>query len=165
MESYNYVFLGGINNSYVFETSKGIVYEIKFKPSSYLFSENEVFSKLIYEFVIEVAINDTGKSPSFDAQVSETIALIFKEFFIKNSYNVCLYICDSSDGKEDIRRKKFNDWYYKYENGMFIKLDEALIDSNKKIFPISLIIYNKNPYAKEIASAFIQLALDNKSEK
>lgn len=105
------------------------------------------------------------KNPPFDSRVSETIALVFKDFFIKNTYNVCLYICDSSDGKEEIRRKKFNDWFYKYENGMFLKLDEALIDSNNKVFPVSLIIYNQNPYIKQIAAAFIQLAIDNKTEK
>ena len=58
---YNFSFIGGTNNSYVFETSKGIVYEIKFKHSPYLLNENATYSKLIYEFVIDVAINNSGK--------------------------------------------------------------------------------------------------------
>jgi hypothetical protein len=162
---YQYSFIGGNNNSYVFETSIGIVYEIKFKPSPYLLAETEEISKLIFEFVIEVAINETGKNPPLDNAVSNTIAAIFKEFFDHNSYNICIYICDSSDNKQDIRRKKFDQWFYKYQNESFIKVDEILVDSQQNRYPISMIILKKNPYIKEIISAFIKLSEDNQSGK
>lgn len=62
--AYDYFFLSGTNNSYVFETSVGIVYEIKFKPTTYLFDESYIFSKLVYEFIIDVAVNETSKKPT-----------------------------------------------------------------------------------------------------
>ena len=37
---YNFEFRGNVNNSYGFETNLGIVYEVKFKPSSYLLGNN-----------------------------------------------------------------------------------------------------------------------------
>ena len=80
---YDFTFIGGNNNSYIFETKNGIVYEIKFKPSPYLLSENKNYSNLIYEFVIDVAINLTHKNPPLDSIVSNTVAAIFKEFFVK----------------------------------------------------------------------------------
>lgn len=160
--SYQYSFIGGENNSYVFETSNRILYEIKFKPSPYLFAGE--FSKLIYEFVIVVLVNETGKNPPLDQQVSDTIAEIFREFFNNYSKNVCIYICDSSDNRQDIRRKKFDQWFYKYQNDSFLKIDEILVDSNKNRYPISMIILKRNPYIKQIISAFIELS-EGESDK
>lgn len=155
---YKYIFGSGHNNSYFFETINKIVYEIKFKPSPYLFAENE-FSELIYEFVITVTLNNSGKNPPLDNQVSDTIAEIFREFFIANSKNVCIYICDSSDNRQDIRRKKFDQWFYKYQNDSFIKLDEILVDTNQNRYPVSMIVLKRNPYIKEIIAAFIELSV------
>ncbi len=161
--SYTFSFIGGKNNSYIFETTNGIVYEIKFKPSPYLLPGN-VFSELIYEFVIEVAINGLGKNPPLDNKISITIAEIFREFFNASSKNVCIYICDSSDNRQDIRRKKFDQWFYKHQNDSFIKIDEILIDSNQNRYPVSMIILKRNPYIKQIISAFIELS-EGESEK
>ena len=160
---YAYLFIAGHNNSYIFETANGIVYEIKFKPSPYLLPGNE-FSDLIYEFVIEVVINGSGKNPPLDANVGITIAEIFREFFNASSQNVCIYICDSSDNRQDIRRKKFDQWFYKYQNDSFIKIDEILVDSNKNRYPVSMIILKRNPYIKQIISAFIELS-EGESDK
>jgi hypothetical protein len=161
--SYQYLFAGGSGNSYFFETVNKIVYEIKFKPSPYLFTDNE-FSELIYEFVITVTVNDTGKNPPLDNQVSDTIAEIFSEFYYAKTKNVCIYICDSSDNRQDIRRKKFDQWFYKYQNDSFLKLDEILVDSNQNRYPVSMIIRKTNPYIKEIITAFIALS-EGESDK
>lgn len=117
---------------------------------------------MIYEFVIDVAINNSGKKPTLDVVVSETVACIFKDFFIKNSYNICIYICDSSDGKQEIRRRKFDDWFYKYQTDSFMKLDEVLVDSNQNRFPISMVILKENPYLKEIVIAFAAISNNDK---
>lgn len=161
--SYQYFFAGGSGNSYFFETINKIVYEIKFKPSPYLFPGSE-FSEQIYEFLIAVTVNGTGKNPPQDISVSDTIAEIFQEFFNAKTKNVCIYICDSSDGRQDIRRKKFDQWFYKYQNDSFLKLDEVLVDSNKKRYPVSAIIRKTNPYIKQIITAFIALS-EGESDK
>ena len=159
---YNFTFIGGTNNSYVFETSNEIVYEIKFKHSPYLLNENAEYSKWIYEFVIDIAINNYGKKPLLDIAVSETVASIFKDFFNKNSYNICIYICDSSDGRQEIRRRKFDDWFYKYQTDSFMKLDEVLVDSNQNRFPISMVVLKNNPLFKEIVFAFAEISNSSK---
>jgi hypothetical protein len=162
---YDYKFLGGLNNSYVFETNIGIVYEIKFKPSSYVNIFDKSVSEFIFEFIIEVAINDTGRNPPFDVKVSKTVALIFKEFLLKHNNNIAIYICDSVDGKQDLRRKKFDLWFDKYQDNTFAKINEKLKDSKGNFYNISMIIQNRNPKLREIIDAFIKLANDNNSEK
>lgn len=159
--NYNYEFLGGLNNSYVFVTDRFVVYEIKFKPSPYLLQTEKEIAGLVYEFVIEVAVNDTGKNPVLDYKVSNTIAVIFREFFNVNNHNICIYICDSSDDRQDIMRKKFDQWFYKYQDSSFIKLDEVLIDSDRNRYPISMIVLKNNPFIKQIIEAFINLSEGN----
>lgn len=162
---YDYKFVGGLNNSYVFETFRGIAYEIKFKPSDYINLFDAVISKYIFEFIIKVAINETGKNPPLDVSVSETIAAIFAEFLLKHDYNIALYICDSSDGREELRQKKFDEWYDKYNDATFAKMNEVLFDSDGKRFLITMILQNKNPRRIEIIEAFLKLADENNTEK
>ena len=81
---------------------------------------------------------------------------------MRNSYNICIYICDSSDGRQEIRRRKFDDWFYKYQTDAFMKLDEVLVDSNQNRFPISMVILKENPYFKEIVIAFADISSNNK---
>jgi Family of unknown function (DUF6169) len=162
---YKYDFIGGLNNSYVFETTRGIVYEIKFKPSDYINLFDDEVSKYIFEFIIKVAINETGKNPPFDRKVSSTIAAIFREFLTKHNYNIALYICDSTDGRQELRQKKFDEWYYKYNDATFAKMNEVLFDSKGNRFLITMILQNKNPRRLEIIDAFLKLADENNTEK
>lgn len=162
---YNFQYIGGKNNSYVFETKIGIVYEIKFKPSSYINVFDAAISEYIFEFVIELSENNTGKNPPLDKKVSDTIAAIFEEFLIKHEYNIALYICDSSDGKQELRQRKFDDWFYRYKEKPFAKWNEILKDSKGNRFLISMIIQNQNPRRLEIIDAFLKLADDNNTEK
>lgn len=62
--NYSFVFIGGKNNLYRFETKSFIIYEISFKPTPYLF-DNEIseISKLIFEFSILVFENPNTKLP------------------------------------------------------------------------------------------------------
>ena len=157
---YNYVFVGGLNNSYIFETTNNSVYEVKFKPTDYLFDEDKKFSEYTFEFIIELALSESDKKPPFDKLVSNTIFEILTAFFGSDEKHICLYICDSSDGKQVIRRRKFDDWFYKHQKGEFVKIDEVLVDSKNNNYPISLIIKKKNPYLKEIFVSFTNI-IDN----
>jgi hypothetical protein len=162
---YSYYFLGGNNNSYVFATRLGIIYEIKFKPSPYINIFDKKISEYIFEFVIEVSENETGKNPPFDSKVSRTIAEIFKEFLLKHDNNIALYICDSSDGKQELRKRKFDEWYEKYQDNTFAKMNEKLKDSKGNFYLISMILQYKNPRRVQIIDAFLKLADDNNTEK
>ena len=162
---YDYKFIGGLNNSYVFETNASIIYEIKFKPSNYINLFDKNISEFIFEFVIKVAVNDTGKNPPLDINISKTIAAIFKEFLLKHNNNIALYICDSSDGKQDLRKRKFDEWYEKYQDKSFAKMNETLQDSKGNLYLISMILQAKNPRRIQIIDAFLKLIDDNNTEK
>ncbi|MEY3417525.1 MAG: hypothetical protein RL060_1637, partial [Bacteroidota bacterium] len=73
---YSYFFVGGLNNSYFFETVNDIIYEIKFKPSSYLFDNhiNLDIADLVFEFVIGIAEKPANLKPPLDKKISVTVA-------------------------------------------------------------------------------------------
>ena len=80
--SYEFVLIGGLQNSYLFQTINLIVYEIKFIPTPYLFGENSPFSPNVFEFSITVAENPANTNPAFDNRTPHTIAAIFTDLFL-----------------------------------------------------------------------------------
>jgi Family of unknown function (DUF6169) len=163
---YNYVYWGGEHNSYVFETDFSVIYEVKFKNSSYLFAHlPEVINQHVFEFVIDVAFNPNQAKTPFDSKIGFTIAHIFNDFFAKNNNAVSIYICESSDKKQELRMKKFNVWFHKFQDSSYLKLDEILIDSKNNRYPISIIIKHTNPHRMTILEAFVNIAKLQNQEK
>lgn len=161
---YDIVYLGGQNESYIFETQNEIVYEVKFKRSTYLFENDPEISPNTYEFVIEVAQNLAGKRPPLDSKIPQTIANIFHDFFT-NHERIIVYICDSSDQKELARNRKFNTWFDNYKGIDFWKLDTTLQDDDGIVYYTSLIIRKDNPLKLRIIAAFEELPRKYAEEK
>ena len=163
---YNYYFEGGQNNSYFFETNKGVVYRITFKPTPYLFGKEKTkLSESIFEFSVLIEFNPNEKLPANDLKIGLTTAAIFSDFYLKKGDAITIYICESSDNKEAIRKRKFDIWFSKYNDIRFFKIDKILIDNKKKRFPISLIMTDSNPYRNEIMDLFSKLVTENNENK
>jgi hypothetical protein len=62
---YDFLFIGGERNTYIFLTDLLITYEIQFKPTPYLFGDGFVLANEIVELVVKVADNPTGRRPPF----------------------------------------------------------------------------------------------------
>jgi Family of unknown function (DUF6169) len=160
---YKYYFEGGLNNSYFFETKEEIIYEIIFKPTPYLFElENIEIVENTFEFSILLKYNPNLKLPSNDKKIGATVVAIFMDFYSRRSKAISVYICESSDGKELVRKRKFDQWFQLYNDDTFIKVDKNLIDKNNNKFPVSLVISNSNPFEEQIFKAFVHLSLKYK---
>ena len=155
---YEFLFSEGIHHVYGFETDNAIVYQIKFKNTSYIFEQHLDFPIVAFEFVISVALNPTDKSPSLDNRVSHTVALIFKDFFKKTPEQVIIYICDSSDRRGAVRKRKFDQWVDYFKENEFVKVNATIIDLVGITYYNALIIRKDNPNRLAITEAFINLA-------
>lgn len=155
---YEYLFLGGNENVYGFETVNQIVYELKFKSTSYIFEKRLNFPIDAFEFVISVALNPTGKNPPLDSQIPLTIATIFKDFFQRIPEQVIVYICDSSDFRQATRKRKFDQWIEYFKGNDFVKINTTIVDLEGRVFHNALIIRKDNPNRLIITEAFINLA-------
>lgn len=163
---YNFLFTGNSDNSYIFETDFSIVYDVKFKPSSYLFDGIDThIANQVYESIIGIVYKPTTAKAPLDKRIGSTIAHIFNDFFSKNSNSISIYICDSSDKKQEVRMKKFNQWFYEFHDSTFIKIDEKLIDTEKNSFPIAMILKINNPNRMAIIDAFIKITENQNTGK
>ncbi len=165
-EFYSFKFTGGINNVYNFITINDVFYEVRFKPSGYIFPQPSVFAKYIFEFALILVShpNDQTKTPS-DRRIPKTVFLIFLNFFERCSDNICVYICDSSDSKQFVRKKKFDQWYNDFNTGGFSKLDETFFDSSGGRYPVSVVLKANNPFKLEVFKAFSDLVIRENNEK
>lgn len=155
---YNFLFLGGRNNSYAFVTDNQISYEVKFKDSSYLFDGRLEFPVIAFEFILEIEENPDSVRPPLDAKIPYTVAAIFRDFFAKNDEQVIIYICDSSDSRQAIRRRKFNQWVELFKGNEFLKIDAEIVESSKITYYNSLILKTNHPNRQTIIDVFISLA-------
>jgi Family of unknown function (DUF6169) len=156
-QNYNYTFLGQKDNVYSFQTLNGVTYEVKFRPTPYLFGEDSIFASYSFELIIEVAANPTGKSPVFDTKVSRTVASIFEEFYLNSDQNITIYICESADNRQNIRKTKFDRWFQHFAPMNYSKFDDHFKDSSGEIYPVSLILKDTNPNRSTIISEFISI--------
>ena len=162
---YNFEFVGGKNNSYTIVTDSFVVYEIKFKPSSYLLQTTEFKENLIFEFVIEVVFKPEGTALTLDKFLASTISEIFQDFYKLNNDLVTVYICDSSDRKQFIRKRKFDQWFEKFNDRSFVKFDDIIIDKDKNEFPISFILKINNSNFLKIYQEFLNIISENNEDK
>jgi len=163
--AYNFEFIGGVNNSYTIVTSSDVVYEIKFKPSTYLVEYENLDDNSIFEFVIEVIYRPENVALTLDKLLAPTINEIFKDFYNLNNDYVTIYICDSSDGKQFVRKRKFDYWFSEFNDYTFVKFDDVILDANKNSFPISFILKRNNPNFIKIFQAFTTVITDSNQDK
>lgn len=91
-----------------FTTKNHITYKVKFIEDdtlSYLTNSTEF--KQVYQIVIDKTTD--AKAP-FDSRVFLTIETIIVDFY-KDTQKILAFVCDSSDGKQMARFKKFNRWH------------------------------------------------------
>ncbi len=151
---YDFACLGGPFNSYFFQTKQGIVYEVTFKPSGYLFGENTLLGENTFEFSVLVAENNTGKAPPGDALIPATISGIFVDFFRQSDFSV-VYICDTADGRASVRNRKFNQWFDWYKGTKFLKIDMQLgQDTSGQTYFTAMILRTDHPRLGEVVNKF-----------
>ena len=130
---------------FIFETDKGIRYEISFNKEDLIIGGCDT-----YQFIIR-KIDE--RHTSYDPKVKDTILAIVNEFFRANKF-ILLYICDTADGKEGGRNRLFLHWFQKYaDEGRFtIKTAEARIED--EVIYTAIIVENTNPLYDKIIVDF-----------
>lgn len=142
-EVYEYTFIGGNQNVYSFSTADSIDYNVKFVPSTYLFDAYPELDIEVFEMIISVADNPTGGR-------------------ITNEKQAIIFVCDSSDGRQKARSRKFSTWFQNRQTGTDMgKIDRLIIDGDRFIY-LSLILFRKHPQFKTVVDVFINLGEEDK---
>lgn len=144
-----------------FTTDQGINYFIYFLDYSAMFLEYPEIANSIYMFNIDVVEGDPELATT-DERIGITILEVFNLFFM-NRQNVAVYVCDSLDDRQLARKRKFDMWFWKYNDGSLLKEDDIAVVEGVEIYN-SMILHKQNKLLTEIILAFKELnqKADNK---
>jgi len=70
----------------------------------------------IYDFVISQPVLSGDSNPPYDRRIEITIVAIIS-VFLSEMENSVIYICDDSDNRHHIRKRKFDEWLKKNQTG------------------------------------------------
>jgi Family of unknown function (DUF6169) len=140
--------------SFEFETSQGIFYYAYFIEYGFMFHDYPELSKNIYSFNLDVISGDWKISAS-DDRIGFTVIEIFRLFF-SSKENIAVYVCDSSDDRHLSRKRKFDFWFWKFNDGEILKEDGLAVIEGTQVYN-SILIHKENNRAAEIFQAFRSL--------
>ncbi len=156
---YPFQFVDAAVPHYVFQTDTGVRYVVKFKPSFYIFPSFFSFFDAVFEFSIILAYKPPGNPKiASDHFIPITVVAIFADFYTRfNNSTITIYICDSSDYKQHVRKRKFDQWFDEFNDGSFVKINQEIKDNDGKKYPVSIVLKHSNPYRLQVFDAFISL--------
>lgn len=145
-----------VNDEYSFEfiTETGIRYKIYFLDYSYLFNDYTHITCPVYSFNIDAIEGNPDLSPG-DDRVGATVSVVMNLFFSKVD-NVGVYVCDTLDDRQQARKRKFDRWFYAFNDGSLIKEDGLAIVEGTEIYN-ALLLHKNNSQLAEIILAYKEL--------
>jgi hypothetical protein len=139
---------------YRFNSAAGTTYLCYFIKYDYLFTRFSGIAQNIYAFNLDIEKGRSKEQP-LDERIGLTTAIIIKQF-LQTHEKAVIYICDSSDYKEHIRKRKFDSWFLKNDDGSIIKIDKKAVVAETILYN-SLLIHKDNPRKNQFIAAFNQL--------
>lgn len=136
-------------SDFMFQTDLGIHYIVSFGKEDIVLGGCDTYQLIIRKI-------EEARSPH-DPKVEVTILAIIKEFF-RSNLEVLLYLCDTSDGREQFRNRLFVTWFDRYidKDSFTICKAHAQVEGEGLFFCI--IVDKRNPKLKAITDDFDEKA-------
>ena len=142
------------DTSFMFETKHGVVYSVGFMQDVSFFNEG------VYQFYL---VNLSSKTIGVDKNISETVRVVIEEFFTHKEV-VMLYICDTTDKRQESRDRLFKIWFNTYEKSSSYTLyTEGMTIDNVRYFS-SILLRKDHPLFIEVLSAFHDFTVEHSQE-
>lgn len=119
-----------------------------------MFADYPGISEHIFTFNIDVRSGDPDGTLA-DDKIGYTIFQVFKLFF-QRIENVAIYVCDTLDERHLARKRKFDLWFWKFNDGSLLKEDGIAVVEGKPIYN-SLLVHKSNKHWPEIVLAYSEL--------
>jgi hypothetical protein len=86
-----------------------------------MFSDYPEIAQHVFTFNIDV-ISGSSEETIADERVGYTVFQVFRIFFDRIE-NVAVYVCDTLDERHLARKRKFDLWFWKFNDGSLLKED------------------------------------------
>lgn len=134
---------------FVFQTDFGIHYSVSFNKEDIVLGGCATYQIIIRK------IEETKSR--HDPKVEATILSIINEFF-RSNLEVMLYLCDTSDGREESRNRLFLSWFDRYEEKNRFTICKAHAKVEGEGLFLCIIVDNRNPKLEAITEDFEEKA-------
>ncbi len=134
-----------------FITDNGIEYLVGFIEETNL--------EMPHTYQMFITRRNRQQSIGTDPKIAETIAAIVSSFF-KNSQNILVYLCDTSDRHEAARHRKFSAWYRKYADSNLLQMHTESISVEDNTYFASIIFRKELDGADIVQDTFHQYFQD-----
>lgn len=141
------------NDDHVFEftTALGVRYKTYFLDYSVVFEHYPDTIGPVHSFGVEVLKGNPASSPP-DQKVGATIAEVIR-LLLTETENIIVYVCDNLDNKQLARKRKFDNWFNRYNDGSYTKYNNIALIDGVEVYN-SIILHNQNKQYHLVLSAF-----------
>lgn len=136
-------------DSFLFQIDLGVSYSISFNKEDIELGGCDTYQLIIRKL--------EEKRSRHDPKVEATILAIIDEFFQSNT-EVMLYLCDTSDGREESRNKLFTLWFERYTEKDRFTIRKAHTNIEGEGLFFCIVVDNRNPNLKAIIEDFDEKA-------
>lgn len=134
---------------YTFVSRDGIKYHAYFIPMF------DLYPSLTNTYSFSIEPEEKSSHP-IDMRIAVTVVEILKNFFAHDE-NAMIMVCDTTDGKEEKRRKLFDRWFEKYADKQeLLKFDASAPLEEYRLF-LSIYFKKSNPNREKLLAAFGEL--------
>jgi hypothetical protein len=126
------------SDGYYFVTDFEVIYRVVFDGLGDLFIDYPLIHRRIFSFSFHPTY-PTLLSKRYDPRVKDTLADIVHQFF-NNQSNLIVFVCDSTDGKENCRKRLFESWFDEYNNNILEKHDGYIAKGKAEQIQNSIIL-------------------------
>lgn len=148
----------------VFEYEEDTVYFVTDDCSEYLvgfIEETNIGIKRTYQLFIIKRRN--GMHIGTDVKIGQTVAAIVHSFF-RNSSNILVYICDTSDRHQAARDRKFKIWFRRYASMDELAFVSDVINVEEDSYFASMILSRRIADFNDIQTTFHDYFQDLRSK-
>lgn len=150
------------NNGYGFVTDQGLRYLLYFLEDTSLFKEYQLLSGKAFWFNID-NIEGSHDNAIEDERVAVTVFEVLFKFFAQQE-NAAIFVCDSLDGRQRARKRKFDQWFFKFNDGNLIK-ENGTVLSGELAYYSGMILHRNNPHLSKFLEAFRDLHTEMNKEE
>lgn len=133
-------------------------YEVFLQDNYYYFTtDNKVTYKIFFDDIspseelpiYSVSLECMQPNPPLDNRTRWTTTFVLNEFF-KQKENAVFYLCDVKDGKELVRKRKFEQWFTSSSFREDLEKIDYTLYEGKTTYHASLIFRKDNPKKEDI---------------
>ncbi len=139
-------------DGYTFLTDSKILYRVSLQDTT-----DSLFRDFLSIKSLDISFLPDKNQRSFDERIALTISDMVKKLLVEGY--VVTFSCETADNRHKGRYKLFNNWFKKYSNEYFEKIDSDELNYEDNIYYISL-LFDTRQYKYADLNQFFQKSIN-----